>query len=558
MCLRTDTSGNPIVVNANLRAFIRGKIIQYSLGTTVDQFFITPDNILWAATRTNKLFAIRLNEKTEEYFHLLKVFEKELPRLSPRSIAVDHSGNVWVGSRENGLFCLFIGKDLVLHSWRQFTMKDGLSDNYISYLQTDHLGNVWAGSSVGLDKVQMSGNSVLIENITRSNNMYQHVTRVQSSANGVTWVLTTAGVIKLTPAGYIQKNRSTEIFFTRIRAGDHPVSNALSGLTLPFTENDMSFAMAAPTFIDEKQIRFSYLLEGSNTKTWSEPSATPEIRFINLGPGKYTLYVKAIFLNGIYPETATSYTFEILPPWWQTWWFRIALSLVFAGTIVIVVRAHFRSKLRKQTELIERQQAIEKERTRIASDMHDDLGAGLSAIRFLSEKVKQNSLTETTRLDADKIASNSNELVEKMNDIIWAMNEKNDSLEDLLFYSRSYAMEYCEDHHIECRVSLPQPVPDLFISGEIRRNVFLTVKECLHNIVKHASASEVFIGFRVDDHLRVHITDNGKGLNSGEMRRAGNGLYNMQKRVSLLKGSFEIKSSNGVTIDFRIPLNSRE
>jgi signal transduction histidine kinase len=186
--------------------------------------------------------------------------------------------------------------------------------------------------------------------------------------------------------------------------------------------------------------------------------------------------------------------------------------------------------------------------------MHDDLGAGLSTIRFLSEKVKRNSFSDVTKDDADKIVINSNELVEKMNDIIWAMNEKNDSLEDLLFYSRSYAMEYCEDNNLECNVFLPDPIPDIFISGEIRRNIFLTIKESLHNIVKHASASKVEIRFDIDEHLMVRILDNGKGMMENQQGE-GNGLINMQKRMALLNGSLTMKTEQGVVIEFQVPLN---
>ena len=553
MCLLTNSNGDPVAVNINATAFIGKNIYNYPLGYVADQCVISPDNRLWTITRSKKLFVFDLDEKNINYFKLLKIFEKELPNFSPRSITLDRSGKVWVGSRDHGLFCFSIDKNLNLVSWQQVTMKEGLSDNFISYLHCDGKNNIWACSPAGVDKLQLVKNTIFIENITRRHNMYQPVTKVQTSANGVTWILSVAGIIRLAPSENFAKDYKANIFFTNIQAGNKSIHNSQLNLSLPFNENDMSFRMAAPSFIDEKQIRFSYRLVGGANKQWSELSSNAEIRFINLSPGKYTVHAKAIFLNGIYPETTTSYSFEILPPWWQTWWFRILLATLLIGISTIIVRMYFKRKLQKQLILFEKQQAIELERSRIASDMHDDLGAGLSTIRFLSEKVKRNSFSEVTRDDANKIVVNSNELVEKMNDIIWAMNEKNDSMEDLLFYSRSYAMEYCEDNNLECHVFLPNPIPDLFISGEIRRNVFLTIKESLHNIVKHASASRVEIRFEMDEQLMVRIMDNGKGM-VDEKQGEGNGLLNMQKRVALLNGSLRMKSEQGVVIEFFVPV----
>lgn len=185
--------------------------------------------------------------------------------------------------------------------------------------------------------------------------------------------------------------------------------------------------------------------------------------------------------------------------------------------------------------------------------MHDDLGAGLSSIRFLSEKVKRNTFSDVTRHDADKIVVNSDELVQKMNEIIWAMNEKNDMLEDLIFYTRNYAVEYCEENNLACHIQLPETVPQIFVSGEVRRNVFLTVKESLHNIVKHAGATKVTVIFSAGKKLVVSIQDNGSGL-TGIKQRDGNGLNNMKNRVESIGGSLDITNLNGVLVTVKVPL----
>jgi signal transduction histidine kinase len=205
----------------------------------------------------------------------------------------------------------------------------------------------------------------------------------------------------------------------------------------------------------------------------------------------------------------------------------------------------------------ERKQAIEKERTRIATDMHDDLGAGLSRIKFLSEtigikKLKQEPIED----DISSIRQYSHDMIDKMGEIVWALNEKNDSLSDLLAYTRSYAVEYLSEHGIRCTVEAPDEFPSAFVSGEFRRNIYLAVKEALHNIVKHAEATTVFLRFTILKGLHISIRDDGRGFNTENIKPYSNGLANMKKRMKELNGHFEMESSNGTIIKLSAPLPS--
>jgi len=163
-------------------------------------------------------------------------------------------------------------------------------------------------------------------------------------------------------------------------------------------------------------------------------------------------------------------------------------------------------------------------------------------------------VSESAGSDIERIGIASTELIDKMNEIIWAMNEKSDSLEDLLYYTRSYAMEYCDDNNLECTIQLPEPIPAVFVSGEMRRNIFLTIKESLHNIVKHAGASIVSIAVDAGESLSIRISDNGKGFFENGKSSDGNGLRNMQKRMLSIGGEITVKSNNGVTISMQVPL----
>ncbi len=192
--------------------------------------------------------------------------------------------------------------------------------------------------------------------------------------------------------------------------------------------------------------------------------------------------------------------------------------------------------------------AQQEERNRISADMHDDLGAGMTTISLYSELAKS-KLTEKPIPEIEKISSAANELLTKMNAIIWSMSSSNDSLGNMIAYVRSYALEYFEDTNIKCKINIPENLPNIEVIGAIRRNVFLVVKEALNNILKHSKATEVNITLvRVEDGLTLYIQDNGTGINMEKIRQFGNGLKNMKKRMADIKVDFSIENKNGTLI----------
>jgi signal transduction histidine kinase len=203
---------------------------------------------------------------------------------------------------------------------------------------------------------------------------------------------------------------------------------------------------------------------------------------------------------------------------------------------------------------LERQRAVQDERDRIAYDMHDDLGSGLTKISYLSkEAIRKNE----NRAELDRINETSTELVKNMSELIWAMKVENDSLADLMSYLRRYAMEYFESSRISVQMELDEFREDQQISGEIRRQVFLIFKEALHNIVKHADTERVFIQIRAGEKLHILIRDYGKGFKpEAERNRSGNGMKTMQDRTRRMKGTMKLTNSeNGVELLFEIPLS---
>lgn len=197
--------------------------------------------------------------------------------------------------------------------------------------------------------------------------------------------------------------------------------------------------------------------------------------------------------------------------------------------------------------------AQQEERQRISADMHDELGSGMTAIRLMSE-IARNKMKENTPTEIEKISQSANDVLNKMNAIIWSMNSGNDTLDNLVSYIRSYALEYFEATPIQCKVNTPEIIPPYEISGDKRRNIFLCVKETLNNALKHSEASLITIDFKVNDFLIVAISDNGKGIDMQQLRQFGNGLKNIAHRMESIGGTFKIERNNGTITTLTLPV----
>ena len=225
----------------------------------------------------------------------------------------------------------------------------------------------------------------------------------------------------------------------------------------------------------------------------------------------------------------------------------------------IIAQTKEREALKAQNQLqeIEKELAVlkgqQQERERISADMHDELGAGMTAIRLMSE-IARNKMKENTPVEIDRISSSANEVLNKMNAIIWSMNSGNDTVDNLVSYIRSYAYEYFENTPVECRVTTPGQIPAIELSGDKRRNIFLCVKESLNNALKHSKASLLTITIETTNHLKIIITDNGVGIDLQKIRQFGNGLKNINRRMESIGGTFTIENSNGTVTTLQLPI----
>ena len=334
----------------------------------------------------------------------------------------------------------------------------------------------------------------------------------------------------------------------------------VSEMELPYSQNTISFTFHALDYSGMEDARVKYMLEGYDNEFLYSKGNIGSVRYPNLPPGNYTFSIVGANADKVWNKTTREVEITIHPPYWQTWWFRLLALLVIGGIIYLIFRSYYTRKLRekdfklKEQELIiAKQNALQAERNRIAGEMHDDLGGGLTTIRYLSQRIKGNLKDEKSEKQLLKIIDHSKDLVSNMSEIIWAMNSGFDRLDSLIAYTRRYSKEYLETYSIAVHFSNNVPDSKIILTGEIRRNIFLVCKEILHNVAKHSQATEVNLSFDIiENSLRIELSDNGIGLQ--EVNNLGNGLKTMENRMKVIEGKISRVSKNGLSYQLDIPL----
>jgi signal transduction histidine kinase len=234
-------------------------------------------------------------------------------------------------------------------------------------------------------------------------------------------------------------------------------------------------------------------------------------------------------------------------------------GLNYKNRIQLIYSAREKERLKAENQMkdYEKELAVfkaqQEERERISADMHDELGSGMTAIRLMSE-IARNKMKGNVPVEIEKISHSADEVLNKMNAIIWSMNSGNDSVDNLVSYIRSYALEYFENTPIDCKVNIPEKIDNIEVTGDKRRNMFLCVKETLNNAMKHSKASEIKINILIRERLEIYISDNGVGIDLKSIRQFGNGLKNIAKRMDGIGGTYKIQNQDGTVTILTLPL----
>jgi len=504
------------------------------------------------------------------------------PAADISSLCADKDGTLWVGSYGHGLARMKDGK------WKSFSTKDGLAGDSISYIFEDG-GYLWIGSFAGLMRVQKQalndyadgkGPAIFCRTYGKGDGLPIRECSIGSqpsvcrTGDGRLWFPTTKGVASLNPVDLKPNLQPPVIMIESILVdGGQQKTNFLSSswpasvTVAPGGDRSkvqLEIHYTALNFSAPNHVRFRYQLEGYQND-WTDAGNERVVRYPKLSPGKYRFNLVAYNEDGVRNTNAGALEVIVLPQYWQTAWFRVTVALVLLAMIITVVRYLSTQKLQRQLQAHKQREVLEHERSRIARDLHDQLGANLTQVALLGEMAEADKdVPDEVEAHAQQIAQTARETTRSLDEIVWAVNPANDTLDGLTNYSFKYAQEFLGLAGVRCRVDAPAQVPSVSIPPEVRHNVFLAFKEAVNNVVKHSQATEVYIRLRTREAAMrsgifiLEIEDNGHGVKDLESKKHRSGLRNMRKRMEDIGGSFEIgpRPDGGTVVRLIVPILS--
>jgi signal transduction histidine kinase len=277
----------------------------------------------------------------------------------------------------------------------------------------------------------------------------------------------------------------------------------------------------------------------------------------------FSVFSQALILFGKFPKTmpvllSNSLFYYEIGLLLEFIFFLMALSYKNRRILIEQTRERERLKSENQVKEYEKELAVfkaqQEERDRISADMHDELGSGMTAIRLMSE-IAKNKMKGNVPKEIEKISESANDVLNKMNAIIWTMNSGNDTVDNLVSYIRAFSQEYFESTAIYCKINTPENIEHKELTGDKRRNIFLAVKETLTNALKHSQASEIVIDIEVSHRLKITIADNGVGIDINKLRQFGNGIQNIRRRMTTISGDVQISNQKGTMTILELPLD---
>lgn len=476
-----------------------------------------------------------------------------LPSGFVTSLLTDRTGRLWIGTSETGLSVV---EDTSAER-PVFTKVAGISSKNVRALTEDNFGRIYAGTVRGIDRVT-PGTDQVLHLSTLDGLADDWVTVAFREPNGTLWFGTRNGVSRYVPE--LEKPaQEPPILIAGLRiAGEKQQVSELGAtevgkLELKSAQNNLQINFFSVGATSLELIRYQVKLEGADTD-WSKPTAERTVNYSNLAPGTYRFLVRAINSQGVPSRTPATVVFRIAPPFWKTWWFSLLVVLLAVGLLYFVLNQRFKRVL-----------DLERVRTRIASDLHDDIGASLSRISMLSEVVKQKTGGADPEASGHltRIASESRGLVDSMSDIVWAINPRRDSIQSVVDRVCSFAADTLGTKNVHWTVSSPPELRHLHLTAEQKRNLYLVFKEAVNNAAKHANCRNASLKIDLErGQLIAEIRDDGTGFSSNggpdSHSRGGRGLANMRARAEEIGGKLEFASTEtaGTKIILTLPLGT--
>lgn len=518
---------------------------------------------------------------------LLRVEGQRATDMAPSLSGADRSirclrstadGSLWIGYAGWGLGRIKDGR------WSRLTSAQGLADDQISQIVPDQ-GWLWIGADHGIFKVrQQEFDDVVAGRAARLHPIrygpsdglpslqanFGSTPGALRSRDGRIWLPMRTGLAVVNPRQVRQELAPPVVWLKHVVVDDRLVASyggaaplddivdlrhPNSTLRLPPDHRRLEFEFTVLSLAAPENVSFQYRLDGLDDR-WIENAATRTVSYSRLPAGHYRFRVQASNRDGVLSETAAVLAFTVQPFFWQTWWFRLGAVTGFTAAILAFARYISFRRLRRKLQALERQAALDQERARIAQDIHDDVGGSLTHVTLLSRLAQRDCAEpEKVRAHVGEIAAATRSVTDALDEIVWAINPRNDTLPHLIDYLSKYAREFLRAADIKCVLDLPASRPAIVFSADVRHNVFLGVKEALNNAVRHAQAKTVKLTIACSDSaLAIEIEDDGRGFDRVAHEEGADGLLNIRQRFAAIGGESRIESRVGGGTQVRLIL----
>jgi len=503
-----------------------------------------------------------------------------LPNSGLTALYADGDNTLWIGTAGSGLDRYRNGR------FTSYTSRQGLFSDEIFGIVEDR-GWLWMSSSHGIFRIRTRDIDAFdngkIENIVslaygKEDGMEtpqcngEGKPSIWKSRDGRLWFPTSQGLIVVDPKTIKIDEEPPSVFIESVTLDQRTIEDGrmtLAGaasalgrrnspLMVPPGHGELEFQYAAIGFSSPEKERFQYRMDGVDT-SWIDAGVRRIAYYNNLPPGDYRFEVQACNKDGVWNEAGAVLDMVLLPQFWQRLWFHVLMGFTVIGAAAGMSLYGARRRMQRKLVLLERQHAVERERGRIARDMHDQIGAGLTQISLLGELARRASDKSAGSLShVDRICDTARELAQTLDEMVWMVNPRNDTVNKLALYLAAYGEEFFQATAVRCLLDVPSGLPSWPLAAEMRHNLFLTVKEAFNNIAKHSRASEARLKIAANDStLEICIEDDGVGFPVDGATECRNGMANMKDRIREIGGTLEISSGpKGTRISLRVPVQS--
>ena len=514
---------------------------------------------LWLGSERGDLFQM-------ERGNFIRYDRKDgLPGSAIRAIHCDAQGTVWIGTGGGGLLVRRDARFVAI------TELQGLHDDTVSQILEDDSSTLWFGSSRGLSKAQKAdlldcaeGRSARIapvvfgksDGLTGFSASGNYQPSAWKTRGGQLWFVTRKGLVKTTADQQPSPSPQLRVVIERFTADGAPVDLARAAVRTSALK--LEFHYVAPAFSAPERVQYRYRLEGYDPG-WTEAGTQRAVSYSKLPAGGYRFLVAAREGDLAWSLPASLHI-DVLPAWWERWWARAAAGVLGAAALGAWIRHWSHRRLKARLASLEGQRRIEIERTRIARDLHDSLGASITQVGMMAEELsEEGSDVQEMKAHSSQLANRVRGIARDLDAAVWAVSPKNDSLASLCSYLCQFALEFFRDTPTRCLVHTDDDIPHAALSPEARHHLFLAARESMNNVLKHAHATQVQLTMRIRDcAFELTIEDDGSGFrvaDAGNSER--NGLRNLRARIAEVGGQLEIASSeSGTRIGIRLPLDA--